>query len=329
MTPAADTEAGSAAGIVRLTARRSDNALFPADPGAHFRIKEGTEMKALVYGETIWDVYPDGEVIGGAPFNFSAHLAHLGNEVRLITAVGNDSLGDRAFEQMKYHRIDTSFVQRNSYPTGRCDVTLDENGIPRYDIVKDVSYDHIAVDDALIQAIKDYAPDVFYFNSLIQRSAESRAGLLKILDRCRFRQVFCDINIREGCFDRFSLAVCMERSTILKVSSEESHWLYDIGLLKAREINFPRSAAKQYPSLDLIVYTLGKDGSQIYDTRTKMTYLSGKPESVPVVSTVGAGDCYGATFIDSYMRGDSLRDSMERATERSNLVVSRKEAVPF
>ena len=51
-------------------------------------------MKALVYGETIWDVYPDGEVIGGAPFNFSAHLAHLGNEVRLITAVGNDSLGE-------------------------------------------------------------------------------------------------------------------------------------------------------------------------------------------------------------------------------------------
>ena len=35
MTPAADTEAGSAAGIVRLTARRLDNALFPADPGAH------------------------------------------------------------------------------------------------------------------------------------------------------------------------------------------------------------------------------------------------------------------------------------------------------
>lgn len=286
-------------------------------------------IKALVYGETIWDVYPDGEVIGGAPFNFSAHLAHLGNEVRLITAVGNDDLGDRAIEKMEYHRIGTEFVQKNGYPTGRCEVTLDENGVPKYDIVKDVSYDHIAVDDELIRAIKEYKPDVFYFNSLIQRSKESQEGLLRILNSCRFKQVFCDINIREGCFDRFSLAVCMERATILKVSCEESHWLYDIGLLKARERNFPLSAAKQYPSLDLIIYTLGKDGSQVYDPMTKMTYLSGKPEKVRVVSTVGAGDCYGATFIDSYMRGDSIPDAMYRATERSNLVVSRKEAVPF
>ena len=54
-------------------------------------------MKYIVYGEVIWDIYPDGEVIGGAPFNFSAHLAHLGDEVYLISAVGKDELGDRAF----------------------------------------------------------------------------------------------------------------------------------------------------------------------------------------------------------------------------------------
>ena len=26
-------------------------------------------MKALVYGETIWDVFPEEQVIGGAPIN--------------------------------------------------------------------------------------------------------------------------------------------------------------------------------------------------------------------------------------------------------------------
>ena len=29
-------------------------------------------LKAIVYGELIWDVYPDKRVIGGAPFNFAA-----------------------------------------------------------------------------------------------------------------------------------------------------------------------------------------------------------------------------------------------------------------
>ena len=53
-------------------------------------------MKALVFGEIIWDVYPDEQVIGGAPFNFSAHLSHLGNETYLISAVGEDELGEGA-----------------------------------------------------------------------------------------------------------------------------------------------------------------------------------------------------------------------------------------
>lgn len=286
-------------------------------------------MRALVYGETIWDIYPDGEVIGGAPFNFSAHLAHLGNEVRFITAVGNDSLGERAVDMMEQHGIDTSFVQKNVRPTGRCDVTLDQNGVPRYDIVENVSYDHIAVDDELIAAIKEYAPDVFYFNSLIQRSEKSRNGLLRILDSCTFGQIFCDINIRPGCFDRDSLAVCMERSTVLKVSCEEAHWLYDTELLKQSEADVPTAVAKQYPNIGLVVYTLGKDGSQIYDAVDGKTYFSGEPEKVKVVSTVGAGDCYGATFIDSYMKGCGISVSIINATQRSNIVVSHKEAVPF
>lgn len=50
-------------------------------------------MRALAYGEIIWDVFPEEQVIGGAPFNFVAHLAHLGNETYLISAVGKDELG--------------------------------------------------------------------------------------------------------------------------------------------------------------------------------------------------------------------------------------------
>ena len=32
-------------------------------------------MNCIVYGEVLWDVYPDKSVIGGAPFNFAAHLS--------------------------------------------------------------------------------------------------------------------------------------------------------------------------------------------------------------------------------------------------------------
>lgn len=38
------------------------------------------------------DVFPEEQVIGGAPFNFAAILAHLGNEAYLLSAVGRDEL---------------------------------------------------------------------------------------------------------------------------------------------------------------------------------------------------------------------------------------------
>lgn len=35
-------------------------------------------MKALSFGEILWDVYPGKECLGGAPMDFSVHLARLG-----------------------------------------------------------------------------------------------------------------------------------------------------------------------------------------------------------------------------------------------------------
>ena len=41
----------------------------------------------LVIGEILYDVFPDGKHLGGAPFNFAFHLQHLGWPVRLITRI--------------------------------------------------------------------------------------------------------------------------------------------------------------------------------------------------------------------------------------------------
>ena len=44
-------------------------------------------MKYLVFGETIWDVYPDKSVIGGAAYNFAAHAALMGADVQIPRSV--------------------------------------------------------------------------------------------------------------------------------------------------------------------------------------------------------------------------------------------------
>ena len=58
-------------------------------------------MKLISFGEVLWDIYPDGKCIGGAPFNFAAHAARLGEEAYLLSAVGKDALGEETLAAVR------------------------------------------------------------------------------------------------------------------------------------------------------------------------------------------------------------------------------------
>jgi len=51
--------------------------------------------KILCAGETLWDVLPAGEFLGGAPFNVAGHAARIGAHALLATRLGKDSRGRR------------------------------------------------------------------------------------------------------------------------------------------------------------------------------------------------------------------------------------------
>ena len=53
----------------------------------------------LCAGETLWDVLPSGEFIGGAPFNVAGHAARLGARALLAARLGKDLRGRRALER--------------------------------------------------------------------------------------------------------------------------------------------------------------------------------------------------------------------------------------
>ena len=44
-------------------------------------------------GEVLWDVFPEGKRIGGAPANFAYHMSQFGFDSRVVSAVGEDVLG--------------------------------------------------------------------------------------------------------------------------------------------------------------------------------------------------------------------------------------------
>ena len=89
-------------------------------------------------GEALWDILPDGKKLGGAPANFACHVSQLGFDSCVVSAVGDDDLGRELVAQLSDKNI-RMLVSTVPYPTGTVQVSLDEKGVPCYDITQNAA----------------------------------------------------------------------------------------------------------------------------------------------------------------------------------------------
>ena len=270
--------------------------------------------KILVFGEVLYDLFEEKAEIGGAPFNFAAHLASLGENVDFISAVGDDKLGRSALEELQKKNVGAKYTAILDKPTGYCKVTL-KDGTPSYDLAAGVAYDFIPAPCLRAKY------DALCFGTLAQRSEVSRNTVRKLLKR-NYKEVFYDINIRKPCYSDDVIEESIAGSTILKISREEASVL----LPYADPESYTSALLARYPSLRQIVLTLDKDGSSVRD-REKGFFYSPKPAS-KAISTVGAGDSFGACYLHHLLKGDTIEASLKAATLLSDYVVTKLGAVP-
>ena len=142
-------------------------------------------MKHVIVGigEILWDVFPTGKALGGAPANFAYHATRLGAEGWAISAVGHDGLGQEILDVVKQKNL-KNIISVTDKPTGTVMVTLDEKGIPSYDITRDVAWDNIP----FTPEMKELAArtTAVCFGSLMQRNMTSRT-ILKSSFRLRWK----------------------------------------------------------------------------------------------------------------------------------------------
>lgn len=280
-------------------------------------------MNLLSFGEIIWDVFPDAAHIGGAPLNFAAHTVLQGGKASILSAVGNDSLGAEAQKQISALGVGTECISViDEKPTGQCIVTLNAKGVPSYDLRDDTAYDFISATDAA----KGF--DVLAFGTLSLRHAHNRATLGGLLSENLYREIFSDLNIRAPFYSDESIRFCLENATIVKISDEE----LDTVTLSALGAKFSiedaaRALARKFTQIKLVIITLGAKGAYAYDVKADKDHSCGVTDSA-VVSTVGAGDSFGAAFLYWYLEGKDIPICLDIASKVSGFVVSREGAVP-
>lgn len=180
-------------------------------------------MKDLVVGmgEALWDMLPEGKKIGGAPANFAYHVKQFGLDSCVISAVGNDDLGNEIVDNFDTKQLNHN-IERVAYPTGTVQVEIDQAGVPVYDIKENVAWDNIPY-TAKIENIAQRTRAVC-FGSLAQRNVVSRNTINRFLDAMPDDNdplVVFDVNLRQGFYNKDILCNSMKRCNILKINDEE------------------------------------------------------------------------------------------------------------
>lgn len=276
-------------------------------------------------GEALWDVLPEGKKIGGAPANFAYHVSQFGFDSRVVSAVGNDPLGDEILEVFAEKQLKHQ-LERVDYPTGTVQVTLDGEGVPCYEIKEHVAWDNIPFTDSLKRLA--LSTRAVCFGSLAQRNEVSRATINRFLDTMPDMEgqlkIF-DINLRQGFYTKEIIRESCQRCNVLKINDEELVTISRLFGYPGIDLQDKCWILIAKYNLKMLILTCGTNGSYVF---TPGTVSFQETPKVPVADTVGAGDSFTATFCASLLKGKSVPEAHKLAVEVSAYVCTQSGAMP-
>ena len=280
------------------------------------------EASVICFGEVLWDVFPSGEKIGGAPLNVALRLNALGIQTNIASRIGDDALGKRLLEFVTAENLSGDLIQVDAtHGTGQVLVHLDENGSASYTIAHPAAWDNIEALTNLIEKVK--ACDAFLFGSLVARDAISRSTLDQLLSHANYK-VF-DVNLRAPHYSIPLLEGLMKKADFIKFNDDE---LIEISkALGCKEETMEqqiRFIAEQTQTNSICV-TRGSEGALLYQDG-KFISQSGFP--IQVEDTVGAGDSFLATLLEGLLNKKSAQEALKRACAMGAMVAGSMGANP-
>ncbi|WP_027148508.1 carbohydrate kinase family protein [Methylobacter tundripaludum] len=268
-----------------------------------------------VFGEALFDQFPDGQqILGGAPFNVAWHLQAFNQHPCFISRVGDDALGDKIRQAMQAWGMAVENLQTDpDYPTGTVRVTIN-NGDPGYDILAEQAYDFIAAQ----QPDVDRRYSVIYHGTLALRNRTSEQALRNLTARHQGK-VFIDVNLRAPWWHKETVYQWLDKAQWVKLNDDELMHLAPqqntvqdtMRLLLARH------------GLEVLVVTCGSQGALAINHAGE--FIEVVPvDDLAIADTVGAGDAFAAVLLLGMQHGWPLQLTMERAQSFASALVTKR-----
>jgi fructokinase len=277
-------------------------------------------MRLASFGEILWDLIGEQELLGGATFNFSVQLSRLGHAVSFISAVGDDERGRRAIKTASRLGLSTKFISRvKNAPTGTVSVTVDAEGQPDYVLHRPAAYDFAAFPSEQID------PEWIYHGTLQLIDPRMRAVLLELMRQYPDARRFYDINLRKHSYSGPLVMELLHLANVVKLNDDEvAHVQEMAGTSHASIENFCWDYASRF-HWDAVCVTRGAHGCAILKGGH---YIEAAGVPVNVADTVGAGDAFAAAFLHGLDQGWPAAKIGAFANRLGALVASRPGGVP-
>lgn len=247
--------------------------------------------KLLAIGEALVDIFDNDVRVGGAPLNVCAAYSKLGKEAYFIGKLSDDAYGKMILNKMNEIGIKTDYVSYTSIPTGKAIIKTLENGERDFVFERNNCADQL-LDESEIK--EEWFKDAFalHFCSVSLddfpiKKAHDRAIEYAKKYNCL---ISFDLNIRTSLFKNHSklkdtIYEYIKHANILKLSLEELEFLG-----KEKRIN-----DLFIGNVEIIILTLGKEGSTVYLKDKKEIHCPGI--EVKAIDTTGAGDAFIGSFL--------------------------------
>jgi len=282
--------------------------------------------RIVAFGEVVWDILPNGKVLGGTPSNLVFRCNSFDEQGFLLSRIGDDDLGKEALDKLKELNILDENVQMDTeFPTGTVHISFENNYDPRYIVTPDVAFDHIEFSAEALKLVRE--ADCLFYGLLPQRFGISKNTLRELIKESPDSLHFFDLKLFEHFFNVSVVENLLESSNIVRIKEKEIAFLSKELGLNAENLNVFSSELSQKYKIDMILVTRGQNGVFAFHKKKGAFYDPGY--SIDIVDNIGSGMAFSAGFLHYYLNGKPIQQALDFGNAAGALNTTKRGATSY
>lgn len=284
--------------------------------------------------------------VGGSPLNIAVACARLGLKPSLLTAVGNDKVGEFIINFLEEEKVNTDFIPVKNKARSSA-VVLGIEPPDKFPLVyyRDNAADsQIDIDDVLASNIQDHK--ILLINGTAMNIEPSRSSTFFAAEIAEKNDVdiVLDLDFRadqwhdyrafgitvRAILPKVKIAIGTEEEILAATLSEASQVVIKDQQISAPEIKGDIDESIKWllsSGVEILLVKRGADGVSIYSKDGSRQDVPGF--KVSVLNVLGAGDAFAGGFLYGLLQGWDLYKSCRMGNASGAQVVTKKGCANF